>query len=34
MHKNWIGGEWIGGAAMRQNINPSDITDVAACTST
>jgi aldehyde dehydrogenase (NAD+) len=28
MHENFIGGRWIGGAQARDNINPSDLSDV------
>ncbi|MVW77539.1 aldehyde dehydrogenase family protein [Bordetella sp. 02P26C-1] len=28
MHENFIGGRWVGGATHRDNINPSDLSDV------
>ena len=28
LHKNFINGEWLDGASVSQNINPSDISDV------
>ena len=28
LHKNYINGEWLEGAAVSKNINPSDVTDV------
>lgn len=28
MHKNYIGGEWIEGAAVNRNVNPSNLDDV------
>jgi alpha-ketoglutaric semialdehyde dehydrogenase len=28
LHKNYIGGEWVAGASERENINPSDVSDV------
>ena len=28
LHKNFINGEWADGKATRENINPSDITDI------
>ena len=28
VQKNYIGGEWVDGAAERNNINPSDLSDV------
>ncbi len=28
LHKNYINGEWVAGASVRENINPSDLTDV------
>jgi aldehyde dehydrogenase (NAD+) len=28
LHKNYIGGEWVAGTSERQNINPSDTSDV------
>jgi len=28
IHKNFIDGQWVSGASARENINPSDITDV------
>ena len=28
LHKNYIAGEWVAGASERENINPSDVSDV------
>ena len=28
LHKNWIAGEWVEGKAVRENINPSDLSDI------
>jgi aldehyde dehydrogenase (NAD+) len=28
LHKNYINGEWVAGASAKDNINPSDITDI------
>ncbi len=28
MHANLIGGEWVAGASVRENINPSDVSDI------
>ncbi len=28
VHKNYIGGEWVAGKSERENINPSDVSDV------
>ena len=28
LHKNYINGEWVEGKGVRENINPSDLTDV------
>ena len=28
LHKNYINGEWVEGKGVRENINPSDVTDV------
>ena len=28
MHKNFINGEWVSGASVKDNINPSDVTDI------
>ena len=28
LHKNYINGEWLEGASVSKNINPSDVTDV------
>jgi hypothetical protein len=28
LHRNYINGEWLEGKGVRENINPSDITDI------
>ena len=28
LHKNFINGEWVAGTGARENINPSDVTDI------
>ena len=28
LHKNFINGEWVEGKGIRENINPSDLTDI------
>ena len=28
LHKNYIAGEWVEGASAKDNINPSDVSDV------
>ncbi len=28
LHRNFINGEWVEGKGVRENINPSDLTDV------
>ena len=28
LHKNFIAGEWVEGKAAKDNINPSDVSDV------
>lgn len=28
VHKNWIAGEWVEGKSARENINPSDLSDI------
>ena len=28
LHRNFINGEWLEGSNVRENINPSDITDI------
>ena len=28
LHRNFINGEWLEGKSVRENINPSDITDI------
>ena len=28
LHKNFINGEWLAGTGTKENINPSDVTDI------
>jgi len=28
LHRNFINGEWLEGKKVRENINPSDLTDI------
>ena len=28
LHKNFINGEWVAGTGAKENINPSDVSDI------